>query len=1039
MIEDISTNGDTEFHGPEFATPNAAAGAIPSADPNQNIPPGDGGDLDLGNGVALLSQTLTNLRLSINPAALALDDAAWDSNYLVPSIPGYSNFGNEDEPQVLFRKILIPIEGSYSSIMSSVYSQSITDESANLSGKSLQPNPRYVADAGGVLQPQYVVSASAYSANRDYPTNWYEVNSNSVTLLGQSYVEVIVYPIKYNPSTDTLNKIGQLVIDIGLEGTVWNIDPPTQDEFTTPATVEGSLRLKYTKAGMYQVDFDTLKTQNIEGPFEGVSTDDLRAYYQGSEIGIIVNSGDSTFSDGDSIIFYGPFSESLNDIYDEVVLTSFDLRLDDNVSENAKRMELYSSAGVSAQGRKEFFTHTTTIDDDNRYVSDYPIGTGVDHLFLTRLAREGGVASEAGAVHTENFQVETVDPSATEFDVTITLAGRGVYESNPIHSLRILINNVEAERRSFRTETLETLSFTISTNFLVQGSNSIKLEALADMVQAGDYDILDINEIKISYSSAQVRSSSQEMIESGAAFSLVDVGGFTTSDLRVFDISDRLNSFEYEDFYMDTFDSGATYDLSLLTLLGSASNGGEKLIAVESSSFLSVDEIVLSEGEEFALKSNLAGAKLLVISRPELLAAAERLKTHKEANGMSTIVISMEQIYAEFSHGRKSDTAINDMLKYAQDYWTTKPSFVFILGDASYDPRNKLTYASGVENPINLVKGDQVDFGSDSSLGVLNLGDEEESLYPSISVGRLPTNSLEKAEGYVSKVIAYESGSSSPLEAAKKAYFFAGKDKENENFAGNTEKLAEAFISTNSEFSVGYENLGAMASATAKSEVIASFDEAPLMISFFGHGAEDIWGVDGFFENSDASALTNSKYPIVVGMNCLNGYFYDADPTWKSLSEELVLNPDGGAIAFWGSTAMTAPGVQINLATNAINEFGQRSKIGATDTRIGEVFLSAKNALLDNPSSFDTVRSWTIIGDPSLKLPEDSFSIPQGAPEETQVKAPEAAGKNEVGVFGCSVLAGSGDSLPFGHGLLLFILEVMSYILVARFGRKLLQ
>ena len=403
------------------------------------------------------------------------------------------------------------------------------------------------------------------------------------------------------------------------------------------------------------------------------------------------------------------------------------------------------------------------------------------------------------------------------------------------------------------------------------------------------------------------------------------------------------------------------------------------------------------------------------------------------------MVISLEQVYGEFSHGRKSDLAINELLIYAHTYWSEKPSFVFIMGDASFDPRNHLEYADTVENPVYLVKGDQVDFGSDSSLGVLNLGDEEESLYPSLSIGRLPTNSLSRAEGYVSKVINYELGNSSPNLLAKKAQFYAGRDKINEGFSSQTEKLAETFITTNSEFSVGFENLGAMSSADAKADVLGTFDDSPLIVSFFGHGAEDQWGIDGFFTNDEAIALRNDKYPIVVGMNCLNGYYYDADPTWTSLSEELVLNPDGGAIAFWGSTAMTAPGVQVNLATNALNEFGQRSKTGETNTRLGEVFLSAKSALVDHPSIFDTVRSWTIIGDPSLKFPEEAFSEAQGAPKETQVNAPAQEGKNEVGVFGCSVLAGNGSSLPFSHGLLLFLLEVLSYIALARFGRKLLK
>jgi len=60
-------------------------------------------------------------------------------------------------------------------------------------------------------------------------------------------------------------------------------------------------------------------------------------------------------------------------------------------------------------------------------------------------------------------------------------------------------------------------------------------------------------------------------------------------------------------------------------------------------------------------------------------------------------------------------------------------------------------------------------------------------------------------------------------------------------------------MSANDEFSVDYINRNTLGDdAQTNTQVVSAFNEAPLFLTYMGHGAEDLWGLDGFFENTDA-------------------------------------------------------------------------------------------------------------------------------------------------------------------------------------------
>ena len=111
---------------------------------------------------------------------------------------------------------------------------------------------------------------------------------------------------------------------------------------------------------------------------------------------------------------------------------------------------------------------------------------------------------------------------------------------------------------------------------------------------------------------------------------------------------------------------------------------------------------------------------------------------------------------------------------------------------------------------------------------------------------------------------------------------------------------------------------------------------------------------------ADAAALTNrASLSLFVMMTCMNGDFHD--PSVVSLSEALLKNENGGAVAVWTSTGMTVPTSQSMINEELFrNVFDKVARVAT----VGEAILKAKAATGDR----DVQRTWVLLGDPTTRL-----------------------------------------------------------------------
>ncbi|MCX6164616.1 MAG: C25 family cysteine peptidase, partial [Ignavibacteriae bacterium] len=168
------------------------------------------------------------------------------------------------------------------------------------------------------------------------------------------------------------------------------------------------------------------------------------------------------------------------------------------------------------------------------------------------------------------------------------------------------------------------------------------------------------------------------------------------------------------------------------------------------------------------IQSITDGADFIIISPPEFLSAANRLKAYRESPGISspnylkTLVFNTLEIFNEFSCGQPDPVAMRNFLKYAYNNWTRKPVYVLFFGDGSYDYKN--IYNLSVRNFVPPIEkpddysGELESYPGDDFIANISISKPSPvPVQPDFCHGRLKINSLSEANTAIDKIINYES------------------------------------------------------------------------------------------------------------------------------------------------------------------------------------------------------------------------------------------------------------------------------------------
>jgi hypothetical protein len=342
-----------------------------------------------------------------------------------------------------------------------------------------------------------------------------------------------------------------------------------------------------------------------------------------------------------------------------------------------------------------------------------------------------------------------------------------------------------------------------------------------------------------------------------------------------------------------------------------------------------------------------------VIGPREFLEAAEPLLALRRSEGLRVKTASTEEIFSEFGFGEPRPEAIRDFLSYAYHQWRS-PSvrYVLLLGDGTYDYKDYLK--TGVVNqvPPLIVKTSYLWTASDPTYASVN----GEDILPDLAIGRLPAATIEELRQIVEKILTYETG---PVSFQELVALVADNPDKAGDFVGDAEELAATVLSSKELRKIYLSELGA---AETRSEILQAFDEGASVMSYMGHGGIHLWADENIFGTSQVGSLVpQTQQPLLLTMNCLNGYFHF--PYFDALSEALVIAEDRGAIA-----AFSPSGLSLNDAAHVYHQKVLEAFLQGDYERLGDVVLAAQEAYATTGALPELLSIYHLLGDPGMKL-----------------------------------------------------------------------
>lgn len=373
-----------------------------------------------------------------------------------------------------------------------------------------------------------------------------------------------------------------------------------------------------------------------------------------------------------------------------------------------------------------------------------------------------------------------------------------------------------------------------------------------------------------------------------------------------------------------------------------------------------------------------------VVTNPEFIAQANEIaEFHHEKDGMSVAVVTTDQVYNEFSSGTPDPTAIRAFMKMLWDKaseseYGVYPQYLLLIGDGTYDNRgllkipdyNKMvTYQSvrSLTETNSYSCDDYFGYVEDGTLGYNNLYLNKNI---NIGVGRFPVSKAEQAEALVNKVKQYYAlgpgewrnkviALADDNEEAQSAYDFYSFFRQEEE-AITTLHSAEPRMNVSRIYWDNFTcsmNGGSRRYPEVTTTITRKFSEGALIFNYLGHGSYNAISAEHSYSITQVHNIYNKIYPVWFAGSCNVSQY---DDFRYSFGEEIMLNPQGGAIASIGAVRTAYSSQNLSLDKSFLRQLFNPEN----EYRLGKIYRAAKTA---NESDSNKM-VYILLGDPGIKL-----------------------------------------------------------------------
>jgi hypothetical protein len=648
------------------------------------------------------------------------------------------------------------------------------------------------------------------------------------------------------------------------------------------------LKIGTARAGIYRLDVDLLSSRGLLP--SGVLLDQAALYRDGQLV--------ATWKDasGRTLVFYGSPPSSRYAPFAVYVL-----RWDSGNGRSVPVEEMPLAPG----GPPALATEVLELEENSIYIPR-AVRAVPDPWFWARLA--------PGSPTSLLFQLPTVGKG--EGSLTVGSWGATANQgSEPDHNVMVSLNGVQLGPLAWDGETVGSRSWTFSSNMLMPGDNELGLEVIADTENPADLSYLDW--VKVTFPTATVNG----------------------SDFRVLTVGPGRLVTDPDDLILDLSDPGRPVDLRVPPQGGLLES--ERMIAV----------IPPGGGWEPDLvapmtKSSWADgghhADLLIVAPADFIRTLAPLVTARRAQGLTTILIPVEELGDEFGGGIATPEALHSFLAHALETWVEPaPRYLLLVGEATYDFRDYLGQGQRHLVPSMVIP---VAYGGET-LSDTALADLDGDGRPELAIGRWPVSDKSQVAALIRRTLEYEQqGTTAP-----EALFVA--DTSEPTFSAISDRLID----------VG--GLGSVATrlyGVSSQETIRAWNQGAWLINYVGHGSLDLWGKTGLLTITSLKDLTPAERPpIVTQFTCLAGFF--GHPRLTSLSEAM-LGAQNGPVATVAATSLTLAAHQEGFAAALVAELTNPETL-----RIGDALLRAqRSSSADSSGGREVVATFHLLGDPAL-------------------------------------------------------------------------
>jgi hypothetical protein len=375
---------------------------------------------------------------------------------------------------------------------------------------------------------------------------------------------------------------------------------------------------------------------------------------------------------------------------------------------------------------------------------------------------------------------------------------------------------------------------------------------------------------------------------------------------------------------------------------------------------------------------SIAQADLVIITHPNFLTQAQTLaQAHRDKDNLTVEVVTIDQVYNEFSSGTPDATAYRWVIKMLYDRAlnsnnvTDLPKYLLLFGRGSYDNR-KLRTDSGdnliltyqAENSLVLT----LSYVTDDYFTLLddNEGNQVPANLMDIGVGRFPVTTSQQATDVVNKTIGYINNQGKGNWKNQLCFLADDGDaalhmKQADSIAVSVGRNFPAFQINKLYLDAYSQEVTASGQSypVAKNHLLNLIQSGLFLLDYTGHAGATGWTNESVLSLADVKNLSNQHLPLVFGATC---DFLQFDVQGVSGGEQMVLNPSGGAIGIL-SAARPVYASQ-NFTINKLVCDNLFKKINGKPQRIGDIIPYAKN----NVGTEINKLSYMYMGDPAVML-----------------------------------------------------------------------